>query len=106
MNVCGSDETEAVRLLENATAEAVRIKRDAEENARNIMQDDRVQEDRILGVAQTDAQGVAAQAAQDRKRARRDRELAADARVEADRILDAARCVRVCAVRERRHTDP
>ena len=31
MNVAGSDEAEAVRLLENATAEAVRIKRDAEE---------------------------------------------------------------------------
>ena len=59
------------------------------------MQDARVEADRILGAARTDAQGVAAQAAQDRQRARQDRELAADARVQADRILDAARCVRV-----------
>jgi hypothetical protein len=56
-----------------------------------------VQADRILDAAWTDAQVVAAQAAQDRERARRDRELAADARVEEDHILDAARCVRVCA---------
>jgi hypothetical protein len=55
-----------------------------------------VQADRILGAARTDAQGVAAQSAQDRERARRDRELVADARVQADRILEAARCVRVC----------
>jgi hypothetical protein len=26
--------------------------------------------------------------------------------VQADHILDAARCVRVCTVRERRHTNP
>jgi hypothetical protein len=39
VNAAGSDETEVVRLLENATAEVVHIKRDAEENAREIMQD-------------------------------------------------------------------
>ena len=60
------------------------------------MQDERCQADLILGDARTDAEGVAAQATQDREQARLDRELAADARAQADRILDAARCVRVC----------
>jgi hypothetical protein len=84
VTVAGSDgETEAVRLLENATAEAVCIRRYAEEYARKIMQDARVQADLILNAARTDAQGVAAQAAQDSERARRDRELAAQDLAEA-----------------------
>ena len=48
-----------MRLLENATAEAVRIRRDAEENAREIMQDARVQADRMLGAARTRTEATA-----------------------------------------------
>ena len=48
-----------VRLLENATAEAVRIRRDAEENAREIMQDARMQADRILCAARTRTEATA-----------------------------------------------
>jgi ubiquitin len=57
----------------------------------------------VAACAAQDAQSVAAQAAQDRQQARRDRELAAEDRVQADRILVAARCVSVCAARECRH---
>ncbi len=80
--VSGSDgEAEVVRLLENTTTETVHIRRDTEENARKIMQDGRVEADRILGAARTDAQGVAVQTAQDRQRARQDQELTSDDRV-------------------------
>ena len=69
-------EAETVRLAKEAKAEAECIKNDAEGNARQIMQDARVKADRILGAARSNAQGVAAQAVQDRKRARREREVA------------------------------
>ncbi len=49
--------------------------------------DDRVQADRILGTERSDAHSVVAQSAI----------------VQADRILGAARCVSVCAARERQH---
>ena len=47
----GGSEAEAVRLLENATAEAVSIRRAAEKNARQIVQDARAQADLVTAGA-------------------------------------------------------
>ena len=100
-------EAEAVRLALEAKAKAERIKNDAAEKARQIMQDAREQVDRIVGAARSDAQGVAAKASQDRKRSRRDQELAAEDRVQADRILGSARSdaqrVAAQAAQDRQH---
>ena len=102
LNLCGQaarrrPQPQEAKVQEDFLAE--RIKKDAEEHAQQIMHDAKVHVDVIL----SDAQCVAAKAAQDRKRSRRDREQAADDRVQANRILGAARCVSVCAALECRH---